>query len=90
MRPEELTGPLNKDREHIEMVWKDNGIGFHTKYAKQIFKIFQRLNAHEHFEGTGIGLALCQKIVLNHKGEISAESEKGVGTQFRIILPTEQ
>ncbi|HTI92191.1 MAG TPA: chemotaxis protein CheB [Puia sp.] len=90
MRPEELTAPLNKDRKHIEMVWKDNGIGFHPKYAKQIFKIFQRLNASEHFEGTGIGLALCQKIVLNHRGEISADSEKNIGTQFRIILPTEQ
>ena len=90
MKPEELTAALSKDRKYIEMIWKDNGIGFDTKYAKQIFKIFQRLNAHEHFEGTGIGLALCQKIVLNHKGEISANSEKNIGTQFRIILPTEQ
>jgi len=90
MEPEELTEAFSKDRKYIEMIWQDNGIGFHTKYAKQIFKIFQRLNAHEHFEGTGIGLALCQKIVLNHKGEITADSEKNVGTAFRIILPMEQ
>ncbi|HXO76627.1 MAG TPA: ATP-binding protein, partial [Puia sp.] len=90
MKPEELTAALNRDRKYIEIILKDNGIGFDTKYAKQIFKIFQRLNASEHFEGTGIGLALCQKIVFNHRGEISANSEKNVGTQFRIILPTEQ
>lgn len=92
MKPEEMMDypGLSRDREYIEMVWKDNGIGFDPKYAKQIFKIFQRLNASEHFEGTGIGLALCQKIVLNHKGEISADSEKNFGTLFKIILPTEQ
>ena len=91
MTPEELTDypAFAGDKTYIEIIFRDNGIGFDTRYTKQIFKIFQRLNANEHFEGTGIGLALCQKIVLNHKGEISADSEKNIGTQFRVILPME-
>jgi two-component system CheB/CheR fusion protein len=52
--------------------------------------IFQRLNGKERFEGTGIGLALCKRIVLNHKGEIYMVSEKGKGTQFHVLLPIGQ
>lgn len=70
-----------------EFIFTDNGIGFDESYSEQIFKIFQRLNPREHFEGTGIGLALCKRISLNHKGEIYVLSKEGLGTQFFVLLP---
>lgn len=79
----DLHGSVN----YIELLFKDNGIGFEQKYAEQVFTIFKRLNARDSFEGTGIGLALCKKITDNHHGSISAESEPGKGTAFRVILP---
>jgi two-component system CheB/CheR fusion protein len=75
---------------YLEIVVADNGIGFDQRFSEQIFQVFRRLNPGENFEGTGIGLALCQRIVANHHGEITAESEKDVGTRFIIILPMEQ
>jgi two-component system, chemotaxis family, CheB/CheR fusion protein len=81
---------LNGDGAFCEIVVSDNGIGIDRKYAEQIFMIFQRLNGKERFEGTGIGLALCKRIVLNHKGEIYMVSEKGKGTQFHLLLPIGQ
>jgi len=80
---------LSISSNYIELVFKDNGIGFDQKYEKQIFTIFKRLNSKDKYEGTGIGLALCKKIVDNHHGLISVTSELGVGTSFSIILPVE-
>jgi two-component system CheB/CheR fusion protein len=74
----------------LEVIFRDNGIGFDQQFRKKIFEIFQRLDSSTHFEGTGIGLALCQRIVANHGGEITAESEPGEGASFNIILPMEQ
>jgi two-component system, chemotaxis family, CheB/CheR fusion protein len=91
-----LPGELNElpslqgGTAYCEIVVSDNGIGIDEKYAEQIFQIFQRLNGKEHFEGTGIGLALCKRIILNHKGEIYMVSEKGKGTQFHVLLPIGQ
>jgi signal transduction histidine kinase/CHASE3 domain sensor protein len=65
----------------------DNGIGFDEKYAEQIFNIFQRLHGRMEFEGTGIGLAICRKIINNNKGAIKAQSTIGVGSKFIMILP---
>jgi PAS domain S-box-containing protein len=76
---------LEEGRKYIEIVFQDNGIGFEPRYAEQIFAMFQRLN--KEYDGTGIGLALCKKIVDNHKGAILAESEVGKGTVFRVVLP---
>lgn len=73
-----------------EIVIKDNGIGFNQEYAEKIFVIFQRLNSKEAYSGTGIGLALCQKIVLNHHGIIYAESKENEGASFHVILPLRQ
>jgi PAS domain S-box-containing protein len=65
----------------------DNGIGFAPTYARKIFVIFQRLHGRGEYEGSGIGLALCQKIVTAHHGVIYADSEEGKGATFIVILP---
>lgn len=80
---------LHNSVNYIQLTFTDNGIGFEQKHANQIFIIFKRLHSRESFEGTGIGLALCKKIVDNHHGIISVESEPGKGTSFRVILPME-
>jgi PAS domain S-box-containing protein len=72
---------------HVEIIFKDNGIGFEQQYAKQIFTIFQRLHNKETYKGTGIGLALCKKIVENHQGEIFSNAKENEGALFHIILP---
>lgn len=73
-------------KSYFEIRFEDNGIGFDQKYADQIFVIFQRLNDKE-TSGTGIGLALCKKIVENHEGLIRVESISGKGTIFSVYLP---
>lgn len=69
---------------------KDNGIGFDPSYAERIFNLFQRLHSRSTFEGTGIGLAICKKIVDNHHGQITAESRESEGATFIITLPLSQ
>lgn len=88
-KDERTSYPDLSEGNYIELIFKDNGIGFEQKHAKQIFTIFKRLNSKDKYEGTGIGLALCKKIVDNHHGVISVTSELGVGTSFSIILPVE-
>jgi PAS domain S-box-containing protein len=67
---------------------RDNGIGFNQKYENQIFELFQRLHSREVYEGTGIGLAICKKIMRNHKGFISATGEDGAGAVFSMYFPS--
>jgi len=67
---------------------QDNGIGFEQKYANQIFEIFNRLHSQSEYEGTGIGLALCKRIVEKHEGFISAISTPGEGSTFIVSLPS--
>jgi len=80
---------LHAGSKYVEIMVADNGIGFEAKYANQVFTIFKRLHARESYSGTGIGLALCKKIVENHHGLIFAKSELGKGAQFYIVLPIE-
>lgn len=80
---------LNNAASYCEIIVSDNGIGINEAFMEQVFLIFQRLNARERFEGTGIGLALCKKIVLNHNGEIYVRSKQGEGTSFHVLLPKE-
>jgi PAS domain S-box-containing protein len=70
-----------------EITVADNGIGFDEKYLDRIFSVFQRLHERSNYEGTGIGLAVCRKIVERYGGTITAESTKGVGSKFIIWLP---
>jgi two-component system, chemotaxis family, CheB/CheR fusion protein len=81
---------LNKQLTYCEISFQDNGIGFDQQYADQIFLIFKRLHGREKFSGTGIGLALCKTIAINHHGEIVASSTKNEGALFRIVLPLKQ
>jgi signal transduction histidine kinase len=66
---------------------EDNGIGFEQEYADRIFKVFERLHGNKEYQGTGIGLAIVQKVVENHHGFIETESLPGKGSAFRIFLP---
>jgi signal transduction histidine kinase len=69
---------------------KDNGIGFDREYEELVFKPFQRLHTRGEYEGTGMGLAICRKIVERHGGSIRVESEKGTGSSFIVKLPLRQ
>jgi PAS domain S-box-containing protein len=78
---------IEKSEHYWHIVVSDNGIGFNQEYADKMFNVFTRLNAREKFEGTGLGLALCRKIVHRHHGAIYACGEDGHGAEFHIILP---
>ncbi|MDB5240987.1 MAG: hypothetical protein JWP57_1612 [Spirosoma sp.] len=74
---------------YLSISVEDNGIGFEQKYADRIFNLFQRLHGRSEFAGTGIGLAVCKKVVENHAGYLSARSRPGLGSTFRVYLPAE-
>lgn len=74
-------------KEYVKLSFADNGFGFDQRYAKKIFQVFQRLHGKHEFEGTGIGLAICKKIMENHNGMITVQSEQGKGSVFSCFFP---
>jgi two-component system, LuxR family, sensor kinase FixL len=76
--------------DYCQITVADNGIGFDQKYADRIFHVFQRLHNRSQFEGCGVGLAICRKIVERHGGSITAKSAPGEGATFILCLPTKQ
>jgi signal transduction histidine kinase len=72
---------------YYEINITDNGIGFDEKFLDRIFQVFQRLHGKDDYAGTGIGLAICQKVVENHQGALTATSSPGKGATFSVYLP---
>lgn len=88
------TGASQKEQQPPGLRWpcyqitiQDNGIGFDPEYSGKMFEIFSRLNSKTKFEGTGLGLALCKKIVHRHHGEICAEGKENEGASFHLYIP---
>lgn len=76
--------------QFCQILVEDEGIGFEAKFAERVFAPFERLHSQRKYEGTGIGLAICRKIVERHGGAITAKSALGQGTTFSIVLPVRQ
>ena len=76
-----------QEESYVEILVADNGIGFEPKYADLIFTMFQRLQDTQDYAGTGIGLAICKKIIQNHHGFITATGEPGKGANFYVYFP---
>lgn len=81
---------LHPDKKYYQLEFKDNGMGFNPSYSNTIFTIFRSLNDREAYPGSGIGLALCKKIVEQHNGLIFADGKENAGAKFTIILPGTQ
>lgn len=82
-----VDGEISESGDYCRITVTDNGIGFDEAYLDKMFKIFQRLNDREVYEGTGVGLAIAKKIVDKHNGLITAKSPEGKGASFIIVLP---
>lgn len=88
--PEKKINSLPTEKNYFKIDIIDNGIGFEKEYEEKIFQIFQRLHGKAEYPGSGIGLAICKKIIENHNGVIFASGELNVGAVFTIILPENQ
>ena len=86
VRPE-IDVTAEETENDVILNFKDNGIGFDVMYLDKMFHLFQRLHSRDKYSGTGIGLAICKKIVAMHGGTITADSELGTGSVFVVSLP---
>ncbi|MDX1908226.1 MAG: ATP-binding protein [Bacteroidia bacterium] len=87
--PCEISVTARAETNHIEFVIQDNGIGIDTQYLEKVFLPFRKLHSQQEYEGSGIGLALCQRVIEQHGGRIWVESTLGEGSRFYIRLPWE-
>jgi len=82
-----LAGKLLSDIDYCHITYTDNGIGFDPQYNERVFEVFQRLHSQEEYKGTGMGLAICKRIIENHNGIITASGKLNQGAQFDIYIP---
>ena len=82
-----LINPSRVTAHYYQIDVEDNGIGFDQQYADRIFQLFQRLHGRSEYSGTGIGLAICEKVIVNHGGAITVKSKSGEGTVFSLFFP---
>ncbi len=90
VQDKDIESAVDENGQWVRICIKDNGIGFNEKYLPKIFTIFQRLHTRKEYDGTGIGLAICKKIVEKHGGLITAKSQENDGSTFIIVLPLKQ
>lgn len=89
-RPGESTGTPERPGQYHKLTIADNGIGFDPAYSHKIFQLFQRLHGRNEYSGTGIGLAICQRIMENHGGVIVADGRIGAGATFTVCWPVRE
>ena len=82
-----LVPDSDPNRLFHEISVTDNGIGFDEKYLDRIFQVFQRLHGRSNYSGSGVGLAICRKVAMNHQGGLTARSQPGIGATFLLYLP---
>ena len=82
-----VAGLLPSNKTWYKILFRDNGIGFHPRYSEKIFEVFQHLHDRGSYEGTGMGLAMCSRIMSNHNGVIYAYGEEGKGAEFHLLIP---
>jgi two-component system, chemotaxis family, sensor kinase Cph1 len=86
-RPLEIEVGARQESRFWRLWIKDNGIGFDPIKQDKIFQLFQRLHSRQKYEGTGIGLSICKKIIERHGGKIWVDSIPGIGSTFYFTLP---